>query len=525
MILSRLRKISRFERRLLIAMFFCATTPFIISALFIPQIIESRLALSMHNTVREQLLSSAIFYKQFFDAKKAEYAARTEAISRDPVLLRALEQGNLHDLGDRLEQTLEQYDSIRSIRIRSPARELLIERDGPKERHGADFAPKTITIPLGLGEAPWLEVEWILSKSYLADRQKSEEVATLYDASLRTERDRAKNFYLAFLTIALAVLSITLTVAYFLARNVTSRVATLAQATERVGQGEAEFEIPVRGNDEITELSAGFNRMIEEIAQARDRIVYLEKVSGWQDFARRLAHEIKNPLTPIRLAVQELRRRAPKDDPRFSKLVEDSVDVVEEEITALKRLVDEFSQFARLPEVSPLPADLSIFLKNFLNHYNYFDPEAKVELTLPGPSLVAGVDRVLLRRVLYNLVMNGIQAAGAGEAVIDIRCARTANNKAELRITDNGPGIPEDQARRIFDPYYTTKSDGTGLGLAIVKKIVLQHGGSIRLDRSVKAGASFVILLPLSPPGTLPTDTSERPALPLSDQNSGRRDR
>src|SRR6185503_2157768 len=111
------------------------------------------------------------------------------------------------------------------------------------------------------------------------------------------------------------VVVLALGIGYWLARRVTKRIARLASATERVAKGESGFAIPLHGRDEITELSASFNRMIEEVADARDRIVYLEKVSGWQEFARRLAHEIKNPLTPIRLAIQELRSRAPENDP------------------------------------------------------------------------------------------------------------------------------------------------------------------------------------------------------------------
>lgn len=494
--------IHRFELRILAGIFVASITPFLISVAFIPQIIESRLALSMHSAVRERLLDSAAFYTEFFNAKKAEYAARTEAISRDPVLLHAIDEGDLDDIGFRLKQTLEQYPQVRSIRVLSPERKLIVHKEGPKERLGDGFAPKTITIPLGLGEAPWLDVVWILPKAYMVDRQEAEEIATLYDASLRTEDDRARDFFLAFLSISLGVLLVAWSVSYLLARSVTRRVLRLLKATERVSEGEAEFQLPVGGNDEITELTAGFNRMIGEIAQARDRIVYLEKVSGWQDFARRLAHEIKNPLTPIRLAVQELRRRAPSEDPRFKRLVEDSTSVVEEEIEALKRLVDEFSQFARLPEVSPSPTDLGRFLEDFLASYNHFEPDAVVDLTLPQGLWVVALDRVLMRRVLVNLVMNGIQAAGAGQAKITLDCAVKTPGRIELRVEDNGPGVPEDQAARVFDPYFTTKSEGTGLGLAIVKKIILQHHGRIFLQQNPGRGACFVIELPLCPEGT-----------------------
>jgi two-component system nitrogen regulation sensor histidine kinase NtrY len=493
------KPISRFERRIIIAIFLAAITPFGISLAFIPQIIESKLALSMHDEVRQQLESAAVFYKEFFDAKKREYAARAETMSRDPVLIRAASLGEAEDVKARLEQLLADNQELRAVRVFTPDGDVLVELDGPPERQGPDFAPKTIALPLGVGEAPRLETVFILPNHYLQDRARAEEIAMLYDASLRTEEDRARTFYLAYITITAAFVLLALAVGYLLARGVTRRIARLASATERVAKGESGFTLPVGGSDEITALTKGFNKMIQEVAEARDRLVYLEKVSGWQEFARRLAHEIKNPLTPIRLAIQELRRRAPEGDPRFKRLVEDATDVVEEEIGALTRLVDEFSQFARLPEVIPSRVELKPYLDDFLGAYNNFAPEAKVTLELPEQPVQAALDRVLMRRVLANLVTNGIQAAGKGKAELLIRCALSPNGAIELRVEDNGPGVPPESAEKIFEPYFTTKAEGTGLGLAIVKKIILQHGGSILLRRSNLGGACFVIQLPPMP--------------------------
>lgn len=494
-------KISRFERRIIIAIVLCAITPFVISLMFIPQIIESRLSLSMHSGVRSQLEASALFFKEFFDAKKREYSARAETLSKDPVLIDAAREARADDVAARLAQILEDNPEIRRITVLTPDGELLAEKDGPADRQGDAFMPKTIALPLGLGEAPRLETVFILPRRYLEDRAHAEEIATLYDASLRLEDNRAQTFYLAYFAIVLVVVVLALAVGYYLARGVTKRVAHLAHATERVGKGETGFSIPVGGDDEITELTAGFNKMIEEVADARDRIVYLEKVSGWQDFARRLAHEIKNPLTPIRLAIQELRRRAPDNEPRFKRLVDDASDVVEEEIGALTRLVDEFSQFARLPEVQVVPIEVNTFLEEFLSAYNGFESEATVKLDVPALTPIALIDRVLLRRVLANLVMNGIQAGKKEQAHLWIRTKVVRPGFVEIRVEDDGPGVAETMAEKIFEPYFTTKTEGTGLGLAIVKKIVLQHHGSIVLQRLEQGGAAFVIQIPEAPKG------------------------
>ena len=505
-------KFSRFERRILGAIFLCATTPFAISLVFIPLIIESRLALAMHDDVRLQLERSAVFFKEFFDAKKAEYSARAETISRDPILIRAARSRRADDVRERLEQFVADTDALRELRVYDAQGQLLARVFGPEDRQGEDFAPKTIALPLGIGEAPRLEAVFILARAYFSDRAQAEQISTLYDFSLRTEGVRANSFYRAYFAIAFAVLLLAVAIGYLLARSVTKRIANLAEATDRVAQGEYGFTVPVGGNDEITELTDGFNRMIDEVAQARDRIVYLEKVSGWQELARRLAHEIKNPLTPIRLAIQELRRRAPEGDGRFRRLVDDATDMVEEEIGALTRLVDEFSRFAKLPEVMPVNVEVGGFLEDFLNAYNYFEPEAQIEFDNPSRPVVAGIDRVLMRRVLHNLVTNAIQAAGPGRAELRICCAETPNQRIRLSVEDNGPGVPDDAAHMVFEPYFTTKSTGTGLGLAIVKKIVLQHRGTIVLGRSAAGGAAFVITLPTAPAGARPA-TADIPTL------------
>lgn len=490
-------RISRFERRILLAIFLCGVTPFVISAIFIPQIIESRFALSMHPKVKEQLEASAVFFKEFFDAKKHEFSARAETISRDPILIRAAIDGAIDDIRARLEQVLADNKDIRALRVFSPEGAVMIELKGPPGRQGLDFTPKTITFPLGIGESPRLEAEFILPKHYLDDRAHAEDIADLYDTSLKTEAERQQSYLLGYILITTVVVVIALGIGYYLARRVTKRIARLASATERVAKGETGFTVPLRGNDEITELSASFNRMIAEVADSRDRIVYLEKVSGWQEFARRLAHEIKNPLTPIRLAIQELRRRAPEGDPVFKRLVGDASDVVEEEIGALTRLVDEFSQFARLPEVIPASLELRSFIEEFLAAYNRFEPDAEVIVSVPEKPVEAVIDRVLMRRVLSNLATNAIQAAGKGQAKLWLSCAVVApTGNVEIRIEDNGPGVPSEQSEKIFEPYFTTKQDGTGLGLAIVKKIVLQHGGTIALRRSRFGGAAFIIQLP-----------------------------
>jgi signal transduction histidine kinase len=518
-----------FEARILAAILVTGLVPFGISLYYIPQIAEERAALSIHTRVREQLEASAGLYRELFDAKKKAFAVRTEGLARDPVLARAVDEQRWEDVRDRLAQLVDDNPDVRVARVVDlrPARTggagagggpggearvgeaagdgapgPLLEQEGPPERQGDDLTPKTFRHPLG-SSAPGgpptpgtLELTFVVPATLLSAQDEAAEVAYLYDASFKASETFQREQTLAYSLRVFFVLLAALTAGFFIARRVTRRVVRLAAATERVAQGELDFDLPLRGRDEIAELTAAFNHMVREVRASRGRIVYLEKVSGWQDLARRLAHEIKNPLTPIQLAVQELRRRTPEDvEPRFKRLVEASAEVVEDEIAALTRLVDEFSQFARLPEVQPEPVELRAFLDDFLDAYNRFAPDAEVRVDAgPGP-FPARVDKVLMKRVLANLTTNAIQAAGAGRAVVQFRLAE-AGGTLTLGVVDNGPGISAEDAEKVFEPYFTTKAEGTGLGLAIVKKIVLQHGGDITLSPPAPdRGAEFVITL------------------------------
>ena len=289
-----------------------------------------------------------------------------------------------------------------------------------------------------------------------------------------------------------------------MARRTTRRVSDLVRAVHRLAAGDLAVQVdPGRSSDELAGLARAFNAMVREVRESRDRIVYLEKISGWQDVARRLAHEIKNPLTPMKLAFQQLDARwqqsaARAQDPGFGKLVKDAGEIMRDEVGTLQRLVDEFSAFAKLPEVKPEPADLVEFVSDFVKTSPQLAERADVHVVNAAGACPVALDRALMRRVLTNLCANAIEAT-SGRAQIDLGVART-RDRALLTVSDEGPGIERELRERIFDPYFTTKGTGTGLGLAIVKKIVLQHGGEIQVGDRPGGGTSFSLVLPLDRP-------------------------
>jgi len=483
-----MKLLSRFEARIVLAIVLPAVGPIVASVIFIPQLIQARFAEQSNLTVRKELERHVVLYGEFFEAKKDEFAAEARSIGRDPRLIEAARTGEAENLESRMQAVLQSHPEIATMSVYAPWGEPLARLDGQPL---LDARPKTIVVPLGLGHAPRLEMVFGLDGRYFEDRGRAEEVALLYETSLETFSQRfaekSQTYYAILAFVALAALLL----GYLIARSVTRRVQQLALGTERAARGELDFVVPVEGNDEITGLARRFNRMLRAVRDAQRRIIDLEKISSWQDFARRLAHEIKNPLTPIRLSVQELRRRSEPADEVQRRLIEDVSDVIEDETERLTRLVNEFSQFARLPDGAPEVTDMASLVQDFLRAYNGF--ESRVEFVRGGDGK-AKVDRDQFIQVLHNLVINGLQASPEN-ARLRLSLRRTGP-WMELAVEDRGPGIDADSVHKIFEPYFTTKTQGTGLGLAIAKKIILQHEGSIHVEPAPEGGARFVVRLP-----------------------------
>ena len=241
-----------------------------------------------------------------------------------------------------------------------------------------------------------------------------------------------------------------------------------------------------------------------------------QKVAAWQEVAQRLAHEIKNPLTPIQLSVQRLRKSFAKDDAPVPKLVAETSDIILEQVAGLKRLVDEFSQFARLPQARLHEAsseEMWALLNEVAGLYRQAYPQVTVEVAaIDLPPLL--VDAEQMRQVFTNLFENAVQAMG-GEGRIEVsgqvlaeRGDLSSRCRVELCITDNGPGVAQADRELLFEPYVTLREGGTGLGLSIVKRIVEEHGGRIWVDDAGSgSGAAFIICLPAAPEGERETTT------------------
>ena len=215
---------------------------------------------------------------------------------------------------------------------------------------------------------------------------------------------------------------------------------------------------------------------------------------AWREVAKRIAHEIKNPLTPINLSAQRLQRRLRDLPGKDGQLLQECTHIIIQHTDELKDMVNEFSNFARIPEISPTPQQLNQLIQETLQLYSSAHPELHFIIKLEPLLPVFELDKEQMRRVLMNLLDNAISAVKLGGKLPGRIGIETHYNevldRAALIVTDNGPGMNEEVQDRAFEPYFSTKSEGTGLGLAIVKRIINDHGGYIRVTSNTDAGSS-----------------------------------
>jgi signal transduction histidine kinase len=298
--------------------------------------------------------------------------------------------------------------------------------------------------------------------------------------------------------LALGALAAVVLTGMFVARRTARDLDLLVEGSLAAARGDLDHRVPVRSKDEVGAVASAFNFMMEDLKTSKEKLVIAERIAAWQEIARRLAHEIKNPLTPIQMAMDTLRKSWKKQHPSFEEILEESTRTVLEEADRLKKIVAEFSDFARMPKPDMSRVDLNEIVRSALSLYQ---GAVKVESRLAKDLPEIDGDKGQLTQVLLNLVENARDAIGTredGRIVVTTRRGE-ANDRALLVVEDNGPGVPAELKDKVFAPYFTTKQTkgGTGLGLAIVHRIVSDHGGRITISDAPERGARFTIELPL----------------------------
>lgn len=300
-----------------------------------------------------------------------------------------------------------------------------------------------------------------------------------------------------FTLFSLPLILISLMLAFLLAEEIVAPVIYMENATKRVADGDYSFRILGRKNDELSFLVESFNQMISQIEKTRYQSMQTDKLEAWQEIAQRLAHEVKNPLTPIKLSAERILKKYQNNED-LSRSLPKAVSSIIREVENMDKLIQEFRDFSRTPTLYQKKESINSIIANIIASYGGIYPEVQIKWD-QGNDYSPFIDSKQINRVLTNLVNNAAEAMKS-YGLIHIRTDLVRKGNTEycrIQVQDNGAGIPEEIHGQVFNPYFTTKENGTGLGLAIIERIVFDHAGSIWFESEKGTGTTFFIDLPM----------------------------
>jgi len=332
-----------------------------------------------------------------------------------------------------------------------------------------------------------------------AGKDRQLQAILLIGNARRTYVELKRHIRSAALLVGGAGIVLAILLSSWAAARVTRPVEQLAQAAKEVAGGNWNTQVDVSGEDEMAQLADSFNRMTAELLAQKERLLQAERVAAWRELARRLAHELKNPLFPLQLTVENLVRARQQSPEQFEEVFRESARTLLAEISNLKGIIGRFSEFSKMPQPQLHPVQVNEVIQGVVQLFQAqleAPGRAKIacELELDPHLALVEADGELLHRATSNLVLNAMDAMPQGGALT----LRTRNTDGAVRIevADTGSGLTTEECERIFTPYYTSKQHGTGLGLAIVQSVVSDHGGRIRVESNPGRGTTFVIELP-----------------------------
>jgi nitrogen fixation/metabolism regulation signal transduction histidine kinase len=340
---------------------------------------------------------------------------------------------------------------------------------------------------------------WSYSASLggVATQRLTREISVARDlVDAAQERDLRRGFRLTYILLATAFWLTSLALLVYMAHRISRPIQQLTAGLSRLASGDLAARVPAPGDDETGRAIQAFNHMADKLQESTERLVYLRQLASWQTLARKMAHEVKNSLTPIRLTVEEMMARYDEADRAF---VEQAAQIVVDEIETLERRIRAFSQFASEPPVQPGELDVNSLLQERMAFLRSAHPEVAYDCRLSGgvPHIIA--DQDLIKGILTNLLENAAEAAGEGGRILGVTSEQ--QGRVAIEVHDSGPGLSEQARASLFQPTISFKKRGMGLGLSIARKSALLSGGDIELVKGELGGAGFRVLLPVATNG------------------------
>ncbi|HSQ60073.1 MAG TPA: ATP-binding protein [Acidobacteriota bacterium] len=448
----------------------------------------------------------------------AKEIAALERTLREEARGRGLDYVCLYDVSGETEARLFGARLGPRITLPTPDRAaLLAARDAGGLVSGGDV-PRQVSGVAALGETH------VVLTGYQLDPEVSSEIEALQKNLTMYRRlgvytslsQRGLWIFAALWTLVLGLASFGLAVV--VSRSVARPVVELRSGMERVTQGDLSHRVAPRGTSEVRYLGRAFNRMVEEIQGSRRALLQAERLAAWREVARAVAHEIRNPLTPIQFALQRLQEEGKRPEGPRADVVSESSEAILREVRSLQEFATAFSSVAQLPEPKLQACDVGALIEDVARLYRGSGPvEFRVEREAGVP--VAWADPGQIQRVFVNLIKNALEAMG-NRGAVTLRARRNSDPPGSddilLEVADDGPGMDPATLERAGRPGFTTKSTGSGLGLTLVQRIVEQHGGRFALASNPGGGTRASFTLPAAPPA----DAAAATAAPSSTESN-----
>lgn len=419
--------------------------------------------------------------------------------------------GQLRELSNSLEQTGVEFYQVqkRELKRRAEAKELAPHKygaagqpnwpDAVKEFAAGDEGERFVTAGERGNRLDYLvrhgDEVWSYSAS-LGDVHMERLTGEIRDARTLVrdfaDRDLRRGFRLAYIVAAASFWLVSLLLLIYLAHRVSRPIQQLTEGLTELARGNLGARVESRRDDEVGSAIQAFNHMAGKLQESTERLVYLRQLESWQTLARKMAHEVKNSLTPIRLTVEEMLVRYDESDRGF---MQQATQIVVDEIESLERRVRAFSQFAAEPPVMAAPLDVNSLLQERIAFLKNAHPEVAYDCRLTDlPRVMA--DQDLIKAILTNLLENAAEAAGEGGRILGLTAAE--HGRIAIEVHDSGPGLSEQARASLFQPTISFKKQGMGLGLSIARRSALLSGGDIVLVKGELGGAGFRVLLPMA---------------------------
>lgn len=302
-----------------------------------------------------------------------------------------------------------------------------------------------------------------------------------------------KHYFAYIIGVNLLIIFLSIWLSWIISNNLTNAITRFTSMISKINLFDKNLQ-PIRyyKNDELNALVKAYNKMISEIADQRERLSYIEKQSAWQEMARQVAHEVKNPLTPMKLMMQNFERKFDPNDPNNETKVKNLSGVIIGQIEVISRVATAFSEFAQLPKRNDEEINLNREIRNVLTIFS----DENIFIHASHDNIMMKIDKDYLARIIINLVTNASQAkADNRKSVINVDIEKI-EKRIKIIVNDNGVGISPDKLEKIFDPNFTSKNSGMGIGLTMVKRMVEDYNGTVTVVSEVDKGATFTISMP-----------------------------